>query len=148
MCKLKVVIYTNAHHSTCSLLITFICSIFDYVTGPNDDSDKITHLQDAQSWDIDYTYYEDNKSKDILSPLSFSKNNVKMQTSTEKNNKDDTKNTINIGTQTESFEDESNIREANIEFGRFVARELANVPRIKRRQVMWQIIQFFEHISI
>lgn len=61
-----------------------------------------------------------------------------------------TNNTLknNVSTQTSHWnvEDEK-IKEANINFGRFVASELSIVPPIKRREIMWEIIRIFEHKS-
>lgn len=55
---------------------------------------------------------------------------------------------VTEGTQSEFFDSDKDLKEANYQFGIFVARELSNISRIKRLQVMREIVSIFEDKSI
>ncbi|CAH2088380.1 unnamed protein product [Euphydryas editha] len=86
----------------------------------------------SQRWDCDqkdYFEHEDTKESRNDAPK---KRNVE-----------------DASTQTPEYNKviDGNIIKSNESFGVFVAQELLNVPLIKRRQIMFEIVRLFEHRS-
>lgn len=50
----------------------------------------------------------------------------------------------NVSTQTPEMANEASLQEANRKFGELIGQELNNVPVVKRRQIMFEIIRIIE----